>query len=149
MLLFILKRILAAIPVLFVLSVVTFAIIHARPGDYGDYVYSMLTSRGVSSVEAERAAEAARAQYGLNDPVPVRYIQWVKGIVTRGDFGYSFYYNRASARHRRRAPAAPLSPWRSPAISWRRCSVSASASSPRPDNTAGPTPRSRSCRSSA
>jgi peptide/nickel transport system permease protein len=94
MLLFILKRILAAIPVLFVLSVVTFAIINARPGDYGDYVFSMLTSRGVSSVEAERAAEVARAQYGLNDPVPVRYVRWIKGIVTEGDFGYSFYYNR-------------------------------------------------------
>jgi peptide/nickel transport system permease protein len=94
MLLFVLKRILAAIPVLFVLSVVTFAIIHARPGDYGDYVYSMLTSRGVSSIEAERAADAARAQYGLNDPVPVQYVKWIKGIVTEGDFGYSFYYNR-------------------------------------------------------
>lgn len=94
MLLFILKRILAAIPVLFVLSVVTFAIIHARPGDYGDYVYSMLTSRGVSTTEAQRVADAARAQYGLNDSAPVQYVRWIKGIVTEGDFGYSFYYNR-------------------------------------------------------
>lgn len=94
MLRFLIQRILAAIPVLLVLSVVTFAIIHARPGDYGDYVYSMLTSRGVSSVEAERVAEATREQYGLNDPVPVQYVRWITGIVTRGDFGYSFYYNR-------------------------------------------------------
>jgi peptide/nickel transport system permease protein len=94
MLLFVLKRILAAIPVLFVLSVVTFAIIHARPGDYGDYVYSMLTARGVSTTEAQRVADAARAQYGLNDAVPVQYARWIKGIVTEGDFGYSFYYNR-------------------------------------------------------
>jgi len=97
MLLFILKRILAAIPVLFVLSVVTFAIIHARPGDYGDYVYSMLTSRGVSTTEAQRVADEARAQYGLNDPAPVQYVRWIKGIVTEGDFGYSFYYNRPVA----------------------------------------------------
>ncbi len=94
MLLFLLKRILAAIPVLMVLSVVTFAIIHARPGDYGDYVYSMLTSRGVSTIEASRVADAVRVQYGLNDSLPVQYFQWIKGIVTRGDFGYSFYYNR-------------------------------------------------------
>jgi peptide/nickel transport system permease protein len=94
MLRFLIQRILAAIPVLLVLSVVTFAIIHARPGDYGDYVYSMLTSRGVSSVEAERVAEATRVQYGLNDPVPVQYVRWITGIVTRGDFGFSFYYNR-------------------------------------------------------
>ena len=54
MLRFLTHRILAAIPVLFLLSVVTFAIIHARPGDYGDYVYSMLTARGVSTTEAQR-----------------------------------------------------------------------------------------------
>src|ERR1044072_4812166 len=94
MLPFLLKRFLAAIPVLFVLSVVTFAIIHARPGDYGDYVYSMLTSRGVSTTEAQRVADAARAQYGLNDSVPIQYARRIKGIVTEGNFGYSFYYNR-------------------------------------------------------
>jgi peptide/nickel transport system permease protein len=94
MLRFLTQRILAAIPVLFLLSVVTFAIIHSRPGDYGDYVYSMLTARGVSTTEAQRVADAARAQYGLNDSVPVQYVRWITGIVTRGDFGYSFYYNR-------------------------------------------------------
>jgi peptide/nickel transport system permease protein len=94
MLRFVATRILAAIPVLLILSMVTFAIIHARPGDYGDYVYGMLTARGVSTVEAERVAESVREQYGLNDPVPVQYVRWIGGIVTRGDFGYSFYYNR-------------------------------------------------------
>jgi len=94
MLRFLTHRILAAIPVLFLLSVVTFAIIHSRPGDYGDYVYSMLTARGVSTTEAQRVADAARAQYGLNDTVPVQYVRWITGIVTRADFGYSFYYNR-------------------------------------------------------
>jgi peptide/nickel transport system permease protein len=94
MLRFLTHRILAAIPVLFLLSVVTFAIIHSRPGDYGDYVYSMLTARGVSTTEAQRVADAARAQYGLNDTIPVQYVRWITGIVTRADFGYSFYYNR-------------------------------------------------------
>jgi peptide/nickel transport system permease protein len=94
MLRFLLQRILAAIPVLFILSVVTFAIIHSRPGDYGDFVYSMLVARGTSTVEATRVAEAAREQYGLNDPAPVQYLNWITGIVTRGDFGHSFFYNR-------------------------------------------------------
>lgn len=91
---FLTQRITAALGVLVLLSAVTFAIIHARPGDYGDYAYSMLTARGVSSVEAERVAEAVRVQYGLNDPLPVQYVRWVTGIVTRGDFGHSFFYNR-------------------------------------------------------
>jgi peptide/nickel transport system permease protein len=94
MLRFLAHRIATALVVLFCLSVVTFAIIHARPGDYGDFVYSMLTSRGMSSVEAERAAAAAREQYGLNDPVPIQFVKWIGGIVTRGDFGHSFFYNR-------------------------------------------------------
>lgn len=94
---FLTQRISAALAVLFFLSLVTFGIIHARPGDYGDYVYSMLTARGVSTVEAQRVADAAREQYGLDEPLPVQYLGWVTGIVTRGDFGHSFYYNRPVA----------------------------------------------------
>jgi peptide/nickel transport system permease protein len=97
MLRFLAHRIATALVVLFCLSVVTFAIIHARPGDYGDFVFSMLTSRGVSAVEAERAADAVRVQYGLNDPVPIQFVKWIGGIVTRGDFGHSFYFNRPVA----------------------------------------------------
>jgi peptide/nickel transport system permease protein len=53
-----------------------------------------MTALGASSVEAQRVADAAREQYGLNDPVPVQYVKWITGIVTRGDFGHSFFYNR-------------------------------------------------------
>lgn len=94
MLRFLAQRIFAAVVTLFLLSIVTFAIIHARPGDYGDFVYSMLVARGTSTVEATRVADAAREQYGLNKPAPVQYINWITGIVTRGDFGHSFFYNR-------------------------------------------------------
>jgi peptide/nickel transport system permease protein len=38
MLRFIIFRVLASVPVLLVLSIVTFAIIKAQPGDYGDYL---------------------------------------------------------------------------------------------------------------
>ena len=51
-------------------------------------------ARGVADAEAQRVADAARAQYGLNDPLPLQYINWIGGIVTRGDFGFSFFYNR-------------------------------------------------------
>ena len=33
-----------------------------------------------------------RAQYGLDQPLPVRYWQWLKSSA-RGEFGYSFAYN--------------------------------------------------------
>ncbi len=91
---FLSQRIAAALVVLFFLSLVTFAIIHARPGDYGDFVYSSLVARGSSVVEATRVADAARKEYGLDDPLPAQYLNWITGIVTRGDFGHSFFFNR-------------------------------------------------------
>lgn len=95
MLRFLAMRILSAIPVLFVLSVVTFAIIQAPPGDYGDFIRSQLMNQGGASASvAEAQADAYRAAHGLNDSIPVQYLHWITGIVTRGDFGDSFFYNK-------------------------------------------------------
>jgi peptide/nickel transport system permease protein len=92
---FLVMRILAALPILLLLSVVTFAIIQAPPGDYGDYIRSMLINQGgATSEEAEIQAEAYREQNGLNEPLPIQYVNWITGIVTRFDFGHSLYYNK-------------------------------------------------------
>ncbi len=92
---FLVMRVLAALPILLVLSVVTFAIIQAPPGDYGDYIRSMLMNQGgATAEEAEVQAEAYRAANGLNDPLPIQYVNWMKGIVTEFDFGHSLYYNK-------------------------------------------------------
>jgi peptide/nickel transport system permease protein len=92
---FLAMRILGAIPILFLLSMVTFAIIEAKPGDYGDYIRSMLINQGGATAEqAEAQAAAYREAHGLNDPMAVRYVNWITGIVTRFDFGHSLYYNR-------------------------------------------------------
>lgn len=94
MLQFLAQRIFSAVILLLLLSLVTFALIHSRPGDYGDYIYSMMTARGMGAAEAMRMAEMVREQYGLNDPLPIQYVNWIIGIVTRFDFGFSFYYNK-------------------------------------------------------
>lgn len=92
---FLATRILGAIPLLFLLSVVTFGIIQAPPGDYGDYIRSMLINQGGATFEqAEEQAEAYREANGLNDPLVVQYVRWITGIVTRFDFGHSLYYNK-------------------------------------------------------
>ncbi|WDR04974.1 ABC transporter permease [Devosia rhodophyticola] len=92
---FLISRILSAIPILFVLSIVTFAVIQAPPGDYGDYIRSMLMNQGGATAEqAEAQAEAYREANGLNDPLPVQYVNWMVGIVTRFDFGQSLYFNK-------------------------------------------------------
>jgi peptide/nickel transport system permease protein len=98
MLRYILTRILGAIPVLVVLSVVTFIIIQAPPGDYADHIRNQLINQGGATIEnAERQAEIYREKHGLNDPMPVQYLRWVTGIVTSFDFGHSMYYNKPVA----------------------------------------------------
>jgi peptide/nickel transport system permease protein len=88
-------RVLSAIPVLLVLSLVTFLIIQAPPGDYADYIATMLVNRGGASLEvAQQQAEAYRMAHGLNDPLPIQYLNWLWGIITRFDFGESLYYNK-------------------------------------------------------
>lgn len=95
MLRFVTFRVLGAIPLLFLLSIVTFAIIQAPPGDYGDTIRSMLMNQGgVPAVQAEAQAEIYRQANGLNDPMVVQYFRWITGIVTRFDFGHSFFYNK-------------------------------------------------------
>jgi peptide/nickel transport system permease protein len=92
---FLATRILGAIPLLLLLSVVTFAIIQAPPGDYGDYIRSMLMNQGGATADqAEAQAQAYREAQGLNDPLVVQYFRWITGIVTRFDFGHSLYYNK-------------------------------------------------------
>ncbi|MDA5640492.1 MULTISPECIES: ABC transporter permease [Agrobacterium] len=98
MLRFLTIRVASAIPVLLILSVVTFAIIQAPPGDYADYIRSQLMNQGGASFEqAEAQAQAYRIEHGLDKPLVIQYFNWIGGIVTRGDFGYSFYYNKPVA----------------------------------------------------
>ncbi|MDB5612559.1 MAG: transporter permease [Devosia sp.] len=95
MLKFVTFRLLGAIPLLLLLSIVTFAIIQAPPGDYGDYIRAMAVNQGGATFEqAEIQANLYREANGLNDPMLVQYFRWITGILTRFDFGHSFYYNK-------------------------------------------------------
>lgn len=77
---FILKRILAIIPILFGVSVITFALVHLTPGDPIDQVVGL-------NPDITPADEAQlRARYGLDGPIWQQYLTWM-GNVLRGDFG--------------------------------------------------------------
>nr|WP_272211347.1 ABC transporter permease [Marinicella sp. W31]MDC2877235.1 ABC transporter permease [Marinicella sp. W31] len=92
---FLFNRIMSGLMLLFVLSIVTFVIIQAPPGDYSDYIRSQAINQGGASFEqADQQAQAYRETHGLNDPLPVQYLNWVTGIVFHGDFGQSLYYNK-------------------------------------------------------
>ena len=91
MLRFISQRLVASILTLFVITVVAFIIIQVPPGDFADaYRAELVALGGSSEAEAEKAANRLRDKYGLLDPLPTQYLNWISGIVLRGDFGWSF-----------------------------------------------------------
>lgn len=95
---FIVIRLLQAVPVLLVMSFITFLIIQAPPGDYADFIRTnMIVQGGASPEAATAAAEDYRIRHGLNDPMLVQYARWIWGIVSAGDFGQSYAYNKPVA----------------------------------------------------
>jgi peptide/nickel transport system permease protein len=92
---YILRRILFAIVVLIGISLVAFIVIQLPPGDFAtQYKQRLINQAGMSTSEAEAAAEIYREKYGLDEPGYVQYFNWIKGIVTEGSFGYSMAYAR-------------------------------------------------------
>ena len=80
MLKYIIKRIAQALPLLFLITLICFSLMHIAPYDVVD---SMTNSKMTNQ---ER--EAIREEYGLNDPMHIQYIRWLKNIC-RGEFGNS------------------------------------------------------------
>jgi peptide/nickel transport system permease protein len=88
-------RILQAIPVLLIMSIITFIIIQAPPGDYADFIRTNMIVQGNATAEAaSRFADEYREAHGLNDPIIIQYFRWIWGILTHLDFGQSYAYNR-------------------------------------------------------
>ena len=79
---YVLRRLLALVPVLFGISLVLFTILALAPGD----PFEELATN--PNVPPEVRANL-RASFGLDDPLAVRYVRWVSAMV-RGDWGFSF-----------------------------------------------------------
>ena len=90
MLRYVLRRILAMIPTLLVISMLVFVIIQLPPGDYLESHIAELQSQG-EAVD-EQKIQFLREQYGLDKPLPEQYWYWLIGML-QGDFGYSFEYD--------------------------------------------------------
>src|SRR5713101_2127250 len=91
MLAYILRRLCIAIGTVWVISVVSFAIIQLPPGDYVTSYIAQLMATG--SMVTQEEAENLRAQYGLNQPVYVQYAKWMWQVL-QGNFGVSMEWKR-------------------------------------------------------
>ncbi|MDE3102736.1 MAG: ABC transporter permease [Chloroflexota bacterium] len=84
---FVTRRLLQAIPTFFGITLITFALFRLSPGDPVD-----LLVFGVPDMTAAQVA-ALRHAYGLDQPVPIQYLNWLLRFL-HGDFGQSFLYHR-------------------------------------------------------
>jgi len=75
------------LPLLVIISLISFALIQLMPGDY-------LTRSRLNPDITQKTFNEMATRYGLDQPFLVQYWTWIKGIVTRGDFGMSFETRR-------------------------------------------------------
>ncbi len=92
MLRYIFLRILDLIPLLVIISVLTFAIIELPPGDYLTMYIIQLEQSG-TQVSEDVIARLTR-QYGLDKSLYQRYLLWMWNILRHGNFGRSFQWDR-------------------------------------------------------
>lgn len=79
---YLIRRLLAAIPTLLLISFVLYAVLSLAPGD-------PLSQFAANPAVPPEVRENIRRSLGLNDPWPVRYVKWLFALA-HGDWGYSF-----------------------------------------------------------
>ncbi len=86
LLIFIIKRILIALPILiFVIPFALLGFMELAPGDY-------LSTLALRDDLPKELIEQQRIQFGLDKPFFIRYVVWVKNFLFEFDMGYSFAY---------------------------------------------------------
>jgi peptide/nickel transport system permease protein len=88
---YIIRRALFSLVTLFLVSVLSFAIIQLPPGDYVDSYIAQLQATGTPVSQSE--AENLRARYGLDRPFAVQYGLWMRQVL-RGNLGTSMQWQR-------------------------------------------------------
>ena len=81
---YLLKRLAISLATLVVASIVVFAVLEVLPGDPARLMLGMNAS--------EETVEVLRRQLGLDLPLPLRYLDWVYGLLAL-DFGRSYTYS--------------------------------------------------------
>lgn len=80
------RRIMTMVPVVFMVTLIVFSLVQVIPGD------PALTLLGETATIDQ--LEEARERLGLNDPIPVQYLDWA-GDVAQGDLGTSLFSSQS------------------------------------------------------
>lgn len=87
---YITRRLLQAVPILLLLSIFLFGIVRLMPGG------PLAQAERNPNVTPEQLA-AMRERLGLDQPLPVQYVKWMRAFVFEGDWGYSIKFRRPVA----------------------------------------------------
>jgi peptide/nickel transport system permease protein len=91
---YVVRRLALALLTTWAISVLAFVIIQLPPGDYITAYIAQMTATG--TVVSQQLAEALREQYGLDQPMWVQYLRWMR-LVLRGDFGMALEWGKPVA----------------------------------------------------
>src|SRR5262245_4974702 len=80
------RRLVHGLLVLMGVSVLSFTFVALAPGDF-------LNEMKLDPRISPEMLDALRARYGLDQPLPVKYLQWMQSVM-RGELGFSFAYDR-------------------------------------------------------
>lgn len=82
---YVIRRVLVMIPVFFGITIVVFALIYSTPGD------PFMAMLDTDNIPADQM-EVMLNSIGYYDPLPVKYVKWLRNAVT-GNLGYSTWYH--------------------------------------------------------
>jgi peptide/nickel transport system permease protein len=85
------RRLIHATLLLLAVSIFSFMLLQLAPGDF-------FSPMGLNPQISAQTVAGLRSQYGLTQPLPIRYVHWMRALL-QGDLGPSFAYN---------SPVAPL-----------------------------------------
>ncbi len=87
---YVLRRLLQAVPLLVLISIVSFALLKAAPG-------GPLAAYEANPLVTPEDMVRLRSAFGLDQPLPVQYVTWL-GKFLLGDWGYSYAYHQQVLR---------------------------------------------------
>ena len=80
------RRLLGVVPVILGVSMIVFLLMHLAPGDPVELL--------VPEEATQEDIEKIKTEWGLDQPVPIQYWEFLKKAI-RGDFGEASCYTRA------------------------------------------------------
>ena len=79
---------------IFLVSILSFLVMEAPPGDFATTYVANLQMQDANPERTEALLTLIRNRYSLDKPIIVRYFKWIGNILTKGDFGLSFGWNK-------------------------------------------------------